>query len=58
MGDKSQEEVLPGSLKKLNSRIRRKINMDCWKDIKRKKLKDSGKAHKTHKGKQIHAKYL
>jgi hypothetical protein len=31
--------------------------MDCWKDIKRNKLKDAGKAHKTRKGNQIDAKY-
>jgi hypothetical protein len=31
--------------------------MDNWKDIKRKKLKDAGKTHKTQKGKQVDAKY-
>jgi hypothetical protein len=54
---KSPEEVLPGSLKKLNSRRKSRINVDRWKDIKRKKLKYSGKTHKTQKGKQIDAKY-
>jgi hypothetical protein len=57
MEDRSQEEILSGSLKKLNSG-RKRINMDRWKDIKRKKLKDAGKKHKTMKGKQIDAKYL
>jgi hypothetical protein len=57
MEDKSQEDVLPGSLKKLYSGIKMRINMDRWKDIKRKKLKDAGKTHKTQKGKQIDAKY-
>jgi hypothetical protein len=31
--------------------------MDRWKDIRRKKMKDAGKTHKTWKGKQIDAKY-
>jgi hypothetical protein len=57
MEDKSQEEVLPGSLKELNSGRKRRINMDPRKDIKRKKLKDAGKTHKTWKGKKIDAKY-
>jgi hypothetical protein len=35
MEDNRQEEVLPGSLKKLNSRRKMRINMDNWKDIKR-----------------------
>jgi hypothetical protein len=43
MEDKSQEEALPGSLKKLNSRRKSRINMDHWKDIKGKKLKDARK---------------
>jgi hypothetical protein len=48
---------LPGSLKKLNSGRKRRINMDRWKDITRKKLKDAGKTLKTQKEKQIDAKY-
>jgi hypothetical protein len=47
MEDKSQEVVLPGSMKKLNSRRKRRINMERWRDIKRKKLKDAGEIHKS-----------
>jgi hypothetical protein len=43
-------------LKKLNITQNRKINVNHWKDIKRKKLKDAGKSHRTEKGKQINAK--
>jgi hypothetical protein len=57
MKDKSQEEVLPGPLKKLYSGRKRRINMEHWKVMKRKKLKDAGKTHETWKGKQIDAKY-
>jgi hypothetical protein len=57
MEDKSQEVVLRGSLKKLNSRRKWRINMDHWKDVKRKKLEGAGKTHKTRKGKQMVAKY-
>jgi hypothetical protein len=53
MEDNSQEEVLPASLKKLNSGRKRKTDTDCWKDIKTKKLKDAGKTQ----GKQTDAKY-
>jgi hypothetical protein len=38
MEDRSREEVSPGSLKKLKSRRKRRINMDHWKENKRKKL--------------------
>jgi hypothetical protein len=44
-------------LKKLDSRRKWRINMDRWRDVKRKKLEDAGKTYKTQKGKQMVAKY-
>jgi hypothetical protein len=35
-----------------------RINMDRWKDIRRKKLGDAGKTPKTRKGKKINVKYI
>jgi hypothetical protein len=54
--NKRQEELSPCSMKKLNIRQNRKINVNHCRGIKRKELKDAGRVHRTQKGKQINAK--
>jgi hypothetical protein len=46
---KRQEEVSSCPLKKLNIRQNRRINVNHWREIKGKSLKDAGKAHRTQK---------
>lgn len=43
----------PAAVKSQNKKLKRKVNVNEWKDIKRKRLRNAGAAHTTRKGKEI-----
>ncbi|KAJ4441132.1 hypothetical protein ANN_10982 [Periplaneta americana] len=57
-GGRRQYACFTKRSKSLNMSRKRKINMSEWNDIKRKKLRDSGKPYNSRKGKEVPGKTL